>query len=118
MLYTNLKHIETSSDYTRTIGQNGNVIIICGRMNPVCIPIFRIAEELESTYKHVKFYDMEFDNPESGVLKNVVQYYNLEDIPLVGYFKDGNLVEVSIGTQTKEQMLAVLNKEYNIAYKA
>ena len=83
-------------------------------MNPLCVPVFRIAEELENIYTHVKFYDMEFDNPESGVLKNVVQYYNLENIPLVGYFKNGNLVEVSIGIQTKEQILNILNKERTV----
>ena len=112
MLYTNLKHIETAAEYTVIINKNENVMIVCGRMDPVCVPVYRIAEELENAYKHVKFYDMEFDNPESAILKNVVEYYNLQNIPLVGYFRNGNLMEVSIGIQTKEQISTILNKEY------
>jgi len=109
MLYTNLNHIETAADYFTIIGNNENVMVVCGRMTPSCIQVYRIAEELEMKHAHIKFYDMEFDNPESGVLKNVVEYYNLESIPLVGYFKKGDLVEVSIGAQTKEQISTILN---------
>lgn len=112
MLYTNLKHIETASDYARIVSETENVVIVCGRMGLTCVPVYKLAEELENSYKHVMFYDMEFDNPESAVLRNVVEYYDLKNIPLTGYFKKGNLVEVSLGTQTKEQMLAILNREY------
>jgi len=112
MLYTNLKHIETAAEYARLISKNENVMIVCGRMDPECVPVYRIAEELEKTYKHIKFYDMEFDNPESAILKNVVEYYNLQNIPLVGYFRNGNLIEISMGMQTKEQISTILNKEY------
>ncbi len=112
MLYTNLKHIETASAFTQVIGQNENVVIICGRMGVTCVPVYNIAEELEAQYKNVKFYDMEFDNPESAVLKNVVEYYDLRNIPLIGYFKNGSLVKVSMGTQTKKQITSILNKEY------
>lgn len=30
-------------------------------MGPMCIPVYGIAEELESEYTHVKFFDMEFE---------------------------------------------------------
>jgi thioredoxin 1 len=112
MLYTNLKHIETASSYTKVIGENENVVIICGRMDVTCVPVYNIAEELGPQFKNVKFYDMEFDNPESTILKNVVEYYDLRNNPLIGYFKSGNLVEVSLGIQTKEQITAILNREY------
>jgi thioredoxin 1 len=112
MLYTNLKHIENTADFTRLIVENENIVIISGRIGPSCVPVYKIAEELEPQYKNVKFYDMEFDNPESGVLKNVVEYYNLRNIPLIGYFKSGNMVEVSLGIQTKKQITNILNREY------
>lgn len=113
MLYSNLKHIETAADYARVISENVNTVIICGRMEISCLPVFKIAEELENTFRHVKFYDMEFDNPESAILRNVVEYFDLKNIPLTSYFKNGNLVEVSFGTQTREQIVAILNREYN-----
>jgi len=112
MLYTNLKHIETASDYAKAIENNVNVVIICGRMDISCIPVFNIVEEFESKYKKVNFYDMELDNPESDVLKNVVEYYDIQNMPLIGYFRNGNLIEVSLGCQTKQQMSIVLNKVF------
>ena len=48
MLYTNLKHLETAAEHTRIISQNENVMVVCGRMGPMCIPVYGIAEELES----------------------------------------------------------------------
>lgn len=71
MLYTNLKHIESAAEYAGIVNENENVMIICGRMGPFSIPVYRIAEELERNYAHVKFYDMEYDNPESAVIRNL-----------------------------------------------
>jgi len=71
MLYTNLKHIESAAEQVEIINENSQVVIICGRMGPMCIPVYRIAEELETEYKHVKFYDMEFDNPESDIIRSL-----------------------------------------------
>jgi thioredoxin 1 len=113
MLYTNLKHIETAADQKKVIKENENVVIICGRMEPASITVFRIAEELEKHSRHIKFYDMEFDNPETSVLKNTLEYYDIAHIPLIGYFKQGNLVNVSLGVQSKQQIANKLNKEFS-----
>lgn len=118
MLYTNLKHIETALEQERIIHESENVVIICGRMESASITVYRIAEELKSQYPHVTFYDMEFDNPESTILKNTLEYYNLTDIPLVGYFKKGCLVNVSLGIQTREQMINHLEKEFSSTVNA
>ena len=112
MLYTNLKHIETAAEQARVIDENDSLVIICGRMEPASVTVYRIAEELEKQYPNVMFYDMEFDNPESSVLKNTLEYYDIANIPLVGYFKCGNLVSVTLGVQTQQQILSHLEKEF------
>lgn len=114
MLYTNLKHIETAADQTKIINENENVVIICGRMEPASITVYRIAEKLELMYPQIKFYDMEFDNPESTDLKNTLEYYNIVNIPLIGYFKYGSLVNVSLGIQTRQQIINQLGKEFSL----
>ena len=118
MLYTNLKHIETTVDHAKIIDENENVMIVCGRMEPSSVLIYRIAEELETQYPHVKFFDIEFDNPESNVLKNALDYYNITDVPLVYYFKNGEMANVSFGRQTPEQIKAILDKEFAISVNA
>ena len=74
MLYTNLKHLESAADHRKAISENENVMVICGRMGPMCIPVYGIAEELEEEYRHVKFYDMEFDNPESHFIRSLPRF--------------------------------------------
>lgn len=114
MLYTNLKHIEKVIDQNRVLEQNENVVIICGRMEKDSITVYRIAEELEKQFPQVKFFDMEFDNPESTALKNTIEYYNITHIPIIGFFKSGNLVNVLFGTHTYQEIADELKKEYSI----
>ena len=89
MLYTNLKHLETAADLKKAISENENVMVVCGRMGPMCIPVYGIAEELEEEYKHVKFYDMEFDNPESHVIVTFLKYVVLWAFLLLSIIKTG-----------------------------
>jgi thioredoxin 1 len=115
MLYTNLKHIETAADHAKIISKNENVMVVCGRMVPMCITVYRISEELESTYKHVKFYDMEFDNPESHVIRNLPEVNGFMEIPFTIYYKNGKVVKATSGIQTKTQVTATLDKEFAVA---
>lgn len=112
MLYTNLKHIETAADHAKIIGESENVMVICGRMGPMCIPVYGIAEELEDRYKHVKFYDMEFDNPESLVIRNLPEVNGFMGIPFTIYYKKGKVVKTTSSIQTKSQITAILDNEF------
>ena len=112
MLYTNLNHIESSAEFARIISENENVMIICGRMGPLCVPVYRITEELEKEYKHVKFYDMEYDNPESYFFHALPEVKDLKEIPFTVYYKNGEAVNATAGIQSKMQITAILEKEF------
>jgi len=114
MLYTNLKHIETAADHVRIISENENVMVICGRMGPMCIPVYGIAEELEDEYRHVKFFDLEFDNPESHVIRNLPEVRGFMGIPFTIYYKEGKVVKATSSIQTKAQVKAILDKEFAV----
>jgi thioredoxin 1 len=117
MLYTNLKHIESAAQHKKVISENENVMVICGRMGPMCIPVYGIAEELESDYNHVKFYDMEFDNPESHVIRNIPEVHGFMGIPFTIYYKNGIVARATSSIQTKEQVKAILDKEFAATVK-
>jgi thioredoxin 1 len=117
MLYTNLKHIESATDHKKVISENENVMVICGRMGPMCIPVYGIAEELENDYKLVRFYDMEFDNPESHVIRNIPEVRGFMGIPFTIYYKNGNVARATSSIQTKEQVKAILDKEFAATVK-
>jgi len=112
MLYTNLEHIESVADLTKIISENENVMVICGRMGPMCIPVYGIAKELEDQYTHVKFYDFEFDNPESYIIRQLPEVKGFMGIPFTIYYKKGKVVKATSSIQTKEQVKAILDREF------
>jgi thioredoxin 1 len=118
MLYTNLRHIETAADHAKIISENENVMVVCGRMGPMCIPVYGIAEELEDEYKHVTFCDMEFDNPESHVIRNLPEVKGFMGIPFTIYYKNGKVVKATSSIQTKAQVTTILNKEFAVTVNA
>ena len=118
MLYTNLKHIESAAEQAQIIYENEYVVVICGRMGPMCIPCYRIAEELEGQYSHVKFYDMEYDNPESAVIRTLPEVCDFLEIPFTIYYKNGNVVKATSGLQNKAQVTAILDHEFATTVKA
>ena len=112
MLYTNLKHIESAAALAEIINNSDDVMVICGRMGPMCVPVYRIAEELEKDYKHVKFFDMEFDNPESHVIRSLPDVNGFTGIPFTIYYKNGKVVKATSGIQSKAQISTILDKEF------
>ena len=115
MLYTNLKHLESAAEHNKVISENENVMVICGRMGPMCIPVYGIAEELEAEYKNVKFCDMEFDNPESHVIRSIPEVRGFMGIPFTIYYRNGKVVKATSSIQTKDQIKSILNMVFPIA---
>jgi len=110
MLYTNLKHIETAAEHLQIIAAHEKVVVICGRMNPHCVLVYRMAEELVDKYKDVKFFDLEFDNPESLVIRSLPEGRDFSGIPFTIYYKNGIVVKVASGLVNIEEMMADLNE--------
>ena len=113
MLYTNLKHVETADELKKIINENENVMGCCGRMGPMRVPVYAAMEELESEYPHVKFYDMEFDNPEAHIIRNAPECRGFMGLPFVMYYKNGNVAKATSSIQSKEQIKTILDQEFS-----
>jgi thioredoxin 1 len=118
MLYTNLTHIESAKDHARILSENENVMVICGRMGPMCIPVYGIAEELEEEYKNVKFCDMEFDNPEAHVIRHLPEVRGFMGIPFTIYYKNGKVVKATSSIQNRQQVTSILNEHFGVPVQA
>jgi len=112
MLYTNLKHIENAAHHNKVISENENIMVCCGRMGPMCIPVYGVMEELEEDYQNVKFFDMEFDNPEAHVIRNLPEVRGFMGIPFVIYYKNGKVVKATSSIQNKAQITGILNSVF------
>jgi thioredoxin 1 len=114
MLQTNLTHVLTADEHKKLIEENENVMICCGRMGPMCVPVYGIMEDLEDEYKNVKFADMEFDSPESHVIRNAPECANFMGLPFTVYYKNGKLVKATSSIQSMPQVLEILEEQFSV----
>jgi len=112
MLDTNLKHVESQEDLKELLENNVNVMICCGRMGPMCIPVYGIMEELEEEYSHVQMRDMDFDISVASFIRNLPECSLFMGLPFTVYFKDGKVVEATSSIQDKKQITGILNKVF------
>ncbi len=112
MLYTNLKHIESADEHKKFTEENENVMICCGRMGPMCVPVYEIMEELEDEYPHVKFADMDFDIPDAYVIRNAPECAGFMGLPFTMYYKNGKVVKATSSIQNMEQITEILDEHF------
>ncbi|MDP2301707.1 MAG: thioredoxin family protein [Ignavibacteria bacterium] len=112
MLRTNLTHITSEEDFSKQINDNENVMVCCGRMGPMCIPVYGIMEEIEPQYSNVKFFDLEFDAPHSHVIRNLPECRGFYGIPFTIYFKNGKVVKATSSIQSMEQVTSILDEQF------
>ncbi len=112
ILPTDLTHIATYKELQEILDSNENVVICCGRMGPMCIPVYGHMKELEESgeYEHVTFRDMAFDNPEAAPIRNHDRCKNFMGLPFTVYYKNGEMVHATSSIQSKEEVVANLNQ--------
>lgn len=112
MLETNLKHVTSEEEFNKIIEKNENVMICCGRMGPMCLPVYDVMENLEGKYENVKFYDMDFDTPHTHVLRNHELARGFMGLPFTFYFKNGKAVKATTSIQNKKQIKTILDEYF------
>jgi len=112
MLNTNIKHIETEQEVKEVLESNENVMLCCGRMGPMCVPVFGVMEDLEQIYPHVAFRDQDFDIPAADFIRNVPECASFMGLPFTVYFKNGEVVAATSSIQNKDQVMAILDREF------
>jgi thioredoxin 1 len=112
ILQTNLEHLVSAEDHKKTLENNENVMVCCGRMGPMCIPVYQAMKELESEYPNVAFRDMLFDNPHAAVIRNLPEARSFMGLPFIIYYKNGEIVEATSSIQSREQITHILDREF------
>ncbi len=111
MLQTNLYHVETVEQFQELLQNNEKVAIVCGRMGPMCIPVYGVMESLASRYPDVQFRDMEFDSPVGReTIRALPETRNFNGLPFTVYFRNGRVVAATSSIQTKQQVKEILDR--------
>lgn len=112
MLQTELTHIESEEAFQATLEENENVMICCGRMGPMCVPVYEVMEEIEDEYKHVKFADLAFDSAHSHVIRSLPECQSFNGLPFTVYFKNGKVVKATSSIQDMDQVTSILDENF------
>ena len=112
MLQTNLAHILNDSDYLEVIENNENVMICCGRMGPMCLPVYDVMDQLGDEYKHVTMRDLWFDGPARDNIRSLPETRAFRGLPFTIYFKNGEVVAATSSIQNMDQVQTILDREF------
>jgi thioredoxin 1 len=112
MLRTNLEHLETNDAMNNALNENENIMICCGRMGPMCLPVYAIMDDLKSYYPHVRFFDQDFDGMAATYIRNMPECAGFMGLPFTVYFKNGKGVKATGGIQSREQVVNILDREF------
>ena len=107
-----IHEIESASELEQILKENENVMVCCGRMGPMCIPVFINMRQLEDEGSSTKFYAMGFDNPEATVIRNAPEARGFMGLPFTMYYKNGEIVKATSGIQSKDQIVEVLDRQF------
>lgn len=115
MLFTNLEHITSETQYSEILNNNENVMVCCGRMGPMCVPVYGVMEELRDgdDYKNIKFYDIEFDSPDARVIRDLSECRSFAGLPFTVYYKNGKVVKATSSIQDMDQVTEILDENFS-----
>lgn len=111
-LQTRLSHLHSEAEFRQALEEHANVMICCGRMGPMCVPVYSAMEILKDRYPHIYFCDMPFDHPEAHVIRQLPECRGFMGLPFTVYFKDGAVVKATTSIQSQDQVESILKAYY------
>lgn len=112
LLRTGLPEIETAVELEKVLAENENVMVCCGRMGPMCFPVYNVMERLEKERSNVKFMVMAFDNPEVAPIRNAPECAGFMGLPFTMYYKNGKVAQATTSIQNMEQITGILDTQF------
>ncbi len=110
MLITKLEHIESTKKYQELVESGRKLAVVCGRMGPMCIPVYDVMDSLKAKYPDVTFLDMEFDAPVAAeTIRRLPETRSFSGLPFTVYYRDGKVVAATSSIQTKQQVKEILD---------
>ena len=108
MLSTNLKHVETEQELKEVLENNDKVAICCGRMGPMCVPVYDIFEILREEYTDIQFLDMDFDIPVAELVKGLPECQGFWGLPFTVYYRNEKVVKATSSIQSAKEIKSVI----------
>jgi thioredoxin 1 len=112
MLQTNLEHVNSKAELRDLIENNEKVIVSCGRMGPMCIPVYDIFEVFQEKYPDIQFRDMDFDIPDAEVIRRLPECHTFNGLPFTIYYRNGKVVKATSSIQSAKQVKDIIGEVF------
>ena len=112
MLQTNLEHVESKEQLEELIENNEKVSVCCGRMGPMCIPVYDIFEIFREKYPDIQFWDMDFDIPAAAVLRDLPECREFFGLPFTIYYRNGKVVKATSSIQSAKDIKDIIKEVF------
>ena len=112
MLYTDLPTIQSEDELNKLIEQNEKVAVCCGRMGPMCIPVYDIFEVYQEKYPDIVFRNMDFDTPDAMAIKSLPECRRFYGLPFTVYYRNGKVVKATSSIQNAKQVKDIIDEVF------
>lgn len=110
MLMTNLEHVTSKEQLKELVESSEKVAVCCGRMGPMCIPVYGVFEALREKYPDIQFRDMEFDSPDAVAIKRLPECAGFNGLPFTVYYRNGKVVKATSSIQTAKEVKDIITQ--------
>ena len=113
MLYTNIKQVNSKEELQTLIENNEKVAVSCGRMGPMCIPVYDIFEIIEEKNPDIQFRAMDFDIPDAAVIRSLPECQTFRGLPFTIYYRNGKVVKATTSIQNAQQIKDIISEVFS-----
>jgi thioredoxin 1 len=113
MLQTNLEHVNSKEELQALIENNEKVAICCGRMGPMCIPVYDVFDIFREKFPDIQFRDMDFDIPVAEVIRGLPECSRFNGLPFTIYYRNGKVVKATTSIQTAKQIKDIISEVFS-----
>ncbi len=111
-LNTNLKHIKSKEEHKELIAKNEKAVVCCGRMGPMCVPVYGIMEALREKHPDIAFTDMLFDIRDAEVIRDLPECRQFRGLPFTIYYRNGKVLKATSSIQSAKDMKAIIQEVF------
>ena len=112
MLKTKLPTLNGKEALTEIIEKNEKVVVCCGRMGPMCLPVYDILDLFQEKYPDTQFRNMDFDTPDAAAIKGLPECRSFSGLPFTIYYRNGKVVKATTSIQTAKQIKDIMSEVF------
>jgi thioredoxin 1 len=112
MLQTKLTTLKGKQELKELIEKNEKVVVCCGRMGPMCLPVYEILDGFQEKYPDTQFRNMDFDTPDAAVIRDLPECHSFMGIPFTIYYHNGKVVKATSSIQTAKQIKDIMGEVF------